>query len=148
MTWHAHVTVAAIIKHDGKFLVVEENVSGKTVINNPAGHLEDGESLVDAIKREVMEETGRKFEPEDIVGIYLWRHPEQEASILRIAFQGHAGEQDPDVELDPEIIQPLWMTADELRERSADHRSPLVMRGIDDFLSGHRYPLSLLEYLP
>ena len=148
MDWHAHVTVAAIIKQDGKFLVVEEIVDGETVINNPAGHLEDGESLVEAIKREVLEETGREFDPEDIVGVYLWRHPEVNASILRVAFQGHVGEQDPGRKLDPEIVQTLWLSADELRGREAEHRSPLIMRGVNDFLAGHRYSLALLDYLP
>ncbi|MGH8548098.1 MAG: NUDIX hydrolase [Methylococcales bacterium] len=145
MAWKPHVTVAAIVERDQRFLLVEEEISGSLLINQPAGHLEEGESLVDAVKRETNEETGWTFEPTSLVGIHLWRHPENSTTFLRVSFAGYCSNYNPAQELDLGIIRTLWLSRDELVQRRYALRSPLVLRCIDDYLSGARYPLSLLQ---
>lgn len=145
MTWKPHVTVAAVIEQSGRFLCVEETIEGASRLNQPAGHLEPGESLLDAVKREVLEETARVFEPEGLVGIYLWRRTPDAPTFLRVAFTGQAGEADPDLGLDSEIDATLWLGPDEIRARQPHWRSPLVMQCIDDYRAGRRYPLDLLQ---
>lgn len=145
MVWKPHVTVAAIVERDRRFLLVEEKISGALVINQPAGHLEQGESLVDAVKRETSEETGWIFEPTALVGIHLWQHPGNSTTFLRVSFAGHCTDFDPTRELDLGIIRTLWLSRDELLDRTHMLRSPLVLRCIDDYLSGARYPLSALK---
>jgi 8-oxo-dGTP pyrophosphatase MutT (NUDIX family) len=139
------VTVAAIVERDGRFLLVEERIDGARVWNQPAGHLDPGESLVDAVIRETREETGYRFVPEALVGIYLWRRDDGLA-FLRHAFAGHTvGE--PGGELDAEIVGVHWRTRDELAAPGAPIRSPLVLRCVDDWSAGARHPLSLLHAL-
>jgi 8-oxo-dGTP pyrophosphatase MutT (NUDIX family) len=147
MIWKPHVTVAALIEHDGRFLMVQERISGKSVYNQPAGHLEDGETLIDAVKRETREETAWHFEPESVTGIYRWRHPENHATFIRVSFAGKGLYHDPAVELDSDIERTLWLTAEEIRYQPDKLRSPLVLRSIDDYLAGSAYPLSLLTSL-
>lgn len=147
MTWKPHVTVAAIVERDHQFLMVEEKISGALVINQPAGHLEKGESLIDAVKRETNEETGWTFEPTSIVGIHLWQHPANSTTFLRVSFEGYCTDYRPDQELDLGIIRALWLSRDQLAGREHMLRSPLVLRCIDDYLKGDRYPLSILKSL-
>ncbi|GAB4357640.1 MAG: NUDIX hydrolase [Gammaproteobacteria bacterium] len=145
MRWMPHVTVAAIVEQGGRFLMVEERVEGRLVLNQPAGHLEDGEGLRDAVVRETYEETGWRFQPQAVVGLYRWRHPRNGETFLRIAFSGTCREHDPDRTLDESITRSLWLERGEILGEGNRLRSPLVMRGIDDYLAGNRYPLELLQ---
>ena len=144
MIWKPHLTVAAVIEHGGRFLLVQERISGQSVYNQPAGHLEDNESLVDAVVRETLEETAWHFRPEAIIGIYRWRHPDNQESFIRVSFRGQALYHDPDAGLDDCIERTLWLTAEEIRQQQERLRSPMVMRSIDDYLSGKSWPLTLL----
>ncbi|HUT41855.1 MAG TPA: NUDIX hydrolase [Gammaproteobacteria bacterium] len=144
MIWKPHVTVAAVLEQDGRFLLVQERVSGKSVYNQPAGHLEDNESLIDAVIRETREESGWQFEPERITGIYRWRQPEQQQTYLRVVFAGRGLAHDPACTLDDGIEGTVWLTAEEIRRQTDRLRSPLVMRSIDDYLAGADFPLTLL----
>lgn len=143
--WTPHLTVAAVIEQEGKFLLVEERSEGKIVLNQPAGHVEENETLVEAVIRETLEESGRQFQPEAISGIYRWRSPENGITYLRLAFFGTYGKRDRDLALDTDIITTHWLSLDELQQRDAQLRSPLVMRCIEDYLAGQRYPLELVE---
>jgi 8-oxo-dGTP pyrophosphatase MutT (NUDIX family) len=145
MTWKPHVTVAAIIERQGKFLMVEELCGGKTVINQPAGHLEDNENLIQAVIRETLEEAAWHFTPAMITGIYQWTAPRSGKTFLRVCFSGHCDRHEPERELDDGIIRALWLSPDELRDTPL--RSPLVLLGIKDYLAGVRYPLELLTSL-
>ncbi|MGB5540343.1 MAG: NUDIX hydrolase [Gammaproteobacteria bacterium] len=144
MIWKPHVTVAAVLEQDGRFLLVQERVSGKTVYNQPAGHLEDNESLIDAVIRETREESGWQFEPERITGIYRWRQQSQQQTYLRVAFAGRGLAHDPACTLDDGIEGTVWLTVEEIRRQADRLRSPLVMRSIDDYLAGADFPLALL----
>lgn len=147
MTLKLDLTVAAIAERDRCFLVVQERAARRIVLNQPAGHLEDGESLIEAVVRETREETGRRFEPESVTGIYLWRGP-GERTVLRVAFAGRVGERDQSQALDRAILRTDWLGRDELAARAGELRSPLVLRCIDDYLLGIRYPLALLNHVP
>ncbi|HEB58666.1 MAG TPA: NUDIX hydrolase [Gammaproteobacteria bacterium] len=141
--WTPHTTVAAIIEQDGRFLLVEERDAGKQVFNQPAGHLEAGESLIAAVHREVWEETGLKFTPQFLIGIYRWQRDTVSPCYLRFLFGGMV-ETDPDARPhDDAIIASHWLRRDDLL--SLPLRSPLVLRGIDDYLVGRRYDLALLQ---
>jgi 8-oxo-dGTP pyrophosphatase MutT (NUDIX family) len=146
MTFRLDLTVAAIAERDGRFLCVQERVARRIVLNQPAGHLEDGESLVEAVVRETREETGRGFAPESVTGVYLWRGPAGR-TILRVAFAGRIGEREDGSVLDRSIIRTLWLDRGELTSRCAEHRSPLVQLCIEDYLRGVRYPLELLNHV-
>ena len=142
--WKPAVTVAAIIERDGRFLFVEEEADGRRVLNQPAGHLDPGESIVAAAVREAFEETAHRFTPIALVGIYRWHYAPRGTTYLRFAFCGTVGEAESGRALDREILALHWLTPDELRERRAMHRSPLVERCVDDYLSGKRFPLEVL----
>ncbi|WP_118182166.1 NUDIX hydrolase [Paraburkholderia phosphatilytica] len=147
-TWAPHVTVAAIAERDGRFLVIEEHTSAGLRLNQPAGHLEAGESLHDAVIRETLEETAHPFAPQALVGIYMthFERPQREGTTyLRFTYCGAAGEQIAGRALDPDIVRVLWMTADELRACPERHRTPLVMQCIDDYLAGRRFPLDFVH---
>lgn len=144
MIWKPHVTVAAVLERDGRFLMVRERVSGRVVLNQPAGHLEDDESLIEAVIRETREESGWQFEPDRITGIYRWRMPEKRLTYLRVTFAGQGVAHDPGHPLDDGIEGTEWLTAGELRRQADRLRSPLVLRSIDDYLAGAAYPLALL----
>lgn len=147
MAWHPHVTVAALIERADRFLLVEEAVAGGIVYNQPAGHWEPGEDLLDAVRREVLEETRCRFEPQALVGIYQWTHPLRQETFLRFAFAGACGDPDERRALDAGIIACHWLTHAELTAPGIVLRSPLVLRGIDDYRAGRRYPLALLAML-
>jgi 8-oxo-dGTP pyrophosphatase MutT (NUDIX family) len=144
MIWTPHVTVAAVIEDRGKFLLVQEQVAGESVYNQPAGHLEDGESLTEAVIRETQEETAWHIQAQSIVGIYQWRHPDTLDTFLRITFACKCLYHEPEQPLDTDIERALWLSADDIRVRSDRLRSPMVMRSIDDYLAGASWPLSLL----
>ena len=146
MLWKPHVTVAAVLERDGRFLLVEEMTEDGVRYNQPAGHLECGESLIEAAIRETREETAYDFLPEALIGIYQWRKPERELSYLRFAFSGRVLAHDALQQLDEGIIAAHWLTPDEIRVRQAQLRSPLVMRCIEDYLADCRCPLGLLTY--
>lgn len=146
MIWTPHVTVAAIVEREGHYLLVEERSEGRVVLNQPAGHLDPDESLVDAVIREVREETGRIFTPESLVGVYLWTHPAGE-TFLRVAFCGAVGERLPASTLDREIIDAHWFSLAEIEAMRHRHRSPLVARCIADHRAGSRQALDLLQRL-
>lgn len=142
--WRPSVTVAAVIERDGRFLLVEERSEGRLVLNQPAGHLDPGESLAAACAREVMEETAHRFEPAALVGIYRWHYAARDVTFLRFCFCGTVlGEEKRP--LDKEIVRLHWLTAAEMRERAARHRSPLVQQCVDDYLAGRRFPLEVLS---
>jgi 8-oxo-dGTP pyrophosphatase MutT (NUDIX family) len=146
--WKPHVVVSAVVEDDSHFLLVEERIRGELHLNNPAGHLEDGESLVDAVIREVREETAHHFEPEAITGIYLWRSPDSERTFLRVNFFGHATGYDPEQALDKGILRTLWLDRDGIAAEMNRLRSPMVLRCVDDYLAGKRYPLDVLTHMP
>lgn len=140
--WKPSATVAAVIEHDGRFLLVEEPVDGRRVLNQPAGHLDPGESLVAACRREVLEETAHRFEPTALVGIYRWHYAPADVTFLRFCFRGRI-EGVEDRALDPQIAALHWLTREELLARRTEHRSPLVQRCVDDYLAGRQFALDI-----
>ena len=148
MSARPSVTVAAVIERGGQFLLVEEEDEGRTAYNQPAGHLEQHESLVEGCKREVLEESAWHFRPSELVGIYRWSKPRRaadaEVSYLRFAFCGELGEHEPERKLDAGIVRAVWLDIDEIRASRERHRSPLVLRCVEDYLAGRRYALELL----
>jgi 8-oxo-dGTP pyrophosphatase MutT (NUDIX family) len=142
-----HVTVAAIVARDGKFLFVEESVGGRTVLNQPAGHWEAGETLLEAVVRETLEETGWDVEPTALLGVYEFEPPELGYGFLRFAYLAEPKHHHAQRPLDPGIVGAVWLTPDELRREAARHRSPMVMRCVDDALAGARHPLALIGHL-
>ena len=146
MVWSPRVTVAAVVEEDGRFLIVEEIENGKTVFNQPAGHLEENETLIEAVIRETAEETCTLFEPSSLVGVYQWRNPESRLTFLRFCFSGTISGTLDDGIRDPEIVNVHWLTLAELRQQPL--RSPLVLKVVDDFLYGKRTDLSLVSTIP
>jgi 8-oxo-dGTP pyrophosphatase MutT (NUDIX family) len=146
MVWKPHVTVAAVIERDGKFLLVEEETDDGIRYNQPAGHLECNESLSEAAVREALEETAYTFEPEYLVGVYNWRSEVKDATYLRFSFAGKITGHDPLRPLDDGILSARWLTLDEIRTLAPRHRSPLILRCIEDFLAGKRYPLEMVTH--
>jgi len=146
--WKPSVTAAAVIAQDGRYLLVEEETPEGLRLNNPAGHLDPGESPLQACVREALEETARPFRPEALVGVYLSRLQRaatgEDVTYLRFAFCGAAGEPLPGRALDTGIVRTLWLTPEEVRASTARHRSPLVLRCMEDHLAGRRYPLELV----
>ena len=145
--WKPNTVVATIVERDGRFLLVEEEADGRAVFNQPAGHLDDGETLLEAAKRETLEESGWHVEPTDLVGIYRVAPPGKDITYLRFCFRARAVSHDAARKLDKEIIRAVWLTREELVAEQARHRSPLVLRCIDDAIAGHSYPLSLIHDL-
>ena len=146
MIWKPNVTVAAVVYRDGKFLLVEEETDAGLAFNQPAGHLEEDEPLVDAVVREALEETAYHFKPTHLVGIYNWKHPTKDVTYLRFAFAGELRGFDADRQLDDGIVAARWLTLDEVRATQDRHRSPLILRCCEDHLAGRRYPLDLLVH--
>lgn len=139
------VTVSAVIEHEKRFLMIEEMAAGNRVINQPAGHIEDSESFVDAVKREVKEETGLLFEPEQLVGIYRHRQEETARTWLRVAFTGSILGSTKPSPIDTVILQAKWMSEADIRAAIDRHRSPQVLLCLEDYLNGHRAPLTLIR---
>lgn len=143
--WKPSVTVAAVIEMDGRFLLIEEETKLGLKLNNPAGHLEPGETPAQGCIREVLEEAAYDFKPTALLGFYLARSRKnstgEDQTYLRLAFCGELGAHHPQRELDEGIVRTVWMTPAELRDSTARHRSPLVLRCIEDYLAGKRYPL-------
>ncbi len=147
MVWKPHVTVAAVVHRDGKFLLVEEQTDAGLAFNQPAGHLEEDEPLVDAVVRETLEETAYRFKPTHLVGIYHWKHPTKEdTTYLRFAFGGELVGFEAGRPLDDGIIGARWLTLEEVRATQERHRSPLILRCCEDLLAGKHYPLDLLVH--
>ncbi len=148
MVWKPRVTVAVVAQQQQRFLMVEEDIQGVTRFNQPAGHLEDRESLLEAVVRECLEETAWHFQPQALVGIYRWRNSRDGATYLRVTFFGHCVSADTRCSLDHGIVAAHWLTLDEIQSLSGQLRSPLVLRSIHDYLHGKRYPLDVLVDLP
>ena len=147
MNWTPHITVAAVIEKQNRFLLVEERIGGRAVFNQPAGHLEAGEDLLQAVAREVLEETAHVFEPQTLVGVYLYEIPQKQRSYLRFCFSGIVQDQPLNRPLDKEIIAVHWLSRDEMQNRQQRLRSPMVLRCVEDYLGGVSLPLSCLHYL-
>jgi 8-oxo-dGTP pyrophosphatase MutT (NUDIX family) len=154
--WKPNVTVAAVVERDGRYLLVEERAADGTLkLNNPAGHLDPGESLLDAVVREVLEETACRFTPTHLVGVYLARaigsyrsDGSEPISYLRFAFAGSVGEPEPGRGLDQGIVRAFWLAPAQIEAERARHRSPLILRCIADHRSGRRFALDLLQADP
>lgn len=147
--WKPSVTVAAIIENQGRFLLVEEETPEGLMLNQPAGHLDEGESPVEAVVRETLEETAREFSPEALVGLYMARFQRpargEAVTYLRLAFCGRAGDEIAGRALDQGIVRTLWLTLDELRATQPRHRSPLLLQCVEDYVAGRRLPLSAIH---
>ena len=142
-----NTTVAAIIEQNGKFLLVEEQTDRGNRYNQPAGHLEDGETLIQAVIRETMEESAYAFTPKYLLGVYHWKHPQNDTTYLRFAFVGKVGLHYPMQELDDGIVQAVWMDINEIRDKAGLMRSEQVLSCIEDYLAGKRYPLQVITNL-
>lgn len=144
--WKPHVVVAALVERDRRFLMVEETTDDGVRYNQPAGHLEANESLLDAVIRETLEETAHHFVPEALIGIYRWRAPQHDRVYLRFAFTGRITHFDPESSLDAGILHAMWLTPAEIDALKPQHRSPLVAQCIADYQAGKRYSLDLLTH--
>lgn len=146
MVWKPNVTVAAVVERDGKYLVVEEETDEGLMYNQPAGHLEQGESLIAAVVRETLEETAYDFLAQHLLGIYDWQHPARAITYLRFAFGGTLGLHHASRKLDEGIVRAVWLSPEEIRASRERHRSPLVLRCVEDHLRGIKAPLDLLVH--
>jgi 8-oxo-dGTP pyrophosphatase MutT (NUDIX family) len=146
MIWKPNVTTAAVLEQDGKFLLVEEHTAHGLLFNQPAGHLEPDESLLAATVRETLEESAYDFEPQSLIGIYRWHSAASDTTYLRFAFSGRILAHHPARALDEGIVRAAWMTPGEIRATQARHRSPLVLRCVEDYLLGKRYPLDIIVH--
>ena len=146
--WKPNVTVAAVIERGGRFLLVEEETAEGIRFNQPAGHLEEGESLLAACAREVLEETRFRFRPTALIGIYQWQRPQRDITYLRFCFAGEIEGEEIGRPLDAGIIAPRWLTLAETKACAEQHRSPLIVRCIEDYAAGKRFPLDLICHYP
>jgi phosphatase NudJ len=150
--WKPSVTVAAVIERDGRFLLVEEETADGLRLNNPAGHLDPGESPLQGVVRETLEETACAFTPRCLVGVYMSRFQRastgEDITYLRFAYAGTVGDPLPGRTLDTGIVRTLWLTPDEIRASAARHRSPLLLRCMEDHLAGKHLPLDLVDVDP
>lgn len=144
--WKPHVTVAALIEREGKFLLVEEQTIDGLRLNQPAGHLDEGESLIAACAREALEETAHHVSVEALVGVYQWPRPDRSITYMRFAFAATVSGFEEGRRLDEGILRALWLSPEELVAQSERHRSPLVMQCINDYLAGRRFPLELIRH--
>jgi 8-oxo-dGTP pyrophosphatase MutT (NUDIX family) len=144
--WKPNVTVAALIERAGQFLLVEEETADGLRLNQPAGHLDEGESLVAACTRETLEETAWGFTPTALVGIYQWPRPQRDITYLRFAFAGVLGDHDAHRTLDTGVVRAVWMTPEEIQATQTRHRSPLIWQCVTDYLRGQRFPLEIIRH--
>ena len=145
MVWAPRVTVAAIVERNQEYLCVRETILGKQVINQPAGHLEQHETLIQAVQRETLEETGWTVEPQSVIGIYLWSPPDQNLTFLRVTFHCTGVELNPHAPIDPDIDDAVWLTEQQIESQKSSLRSPLVLQCVYDYKQGKRYPLTILS---
>ena len=146
MIWKPNVTVAAVINNNDRYLLVEEKTTSGILFNQPAGHLEPNETIIQGVIRETLEETGYIFTPQWLLGIYKWHSPGDDTTYLRFAFSGTATRHDHNRKLDEGIVRAAWFNTNEIYKLTRHHRSPLVIKCIEDHLAGKRYPLELLTY--
>jgi len=144
--WKPNVTVAALIERDGRFLLVEEETEDGLRFNQPAGHLDEGESLVAACMREALEETAWHVRPTALVGVYQWLRPQRDITYLRFAFACEAVAEQDGLALDAGIVRAVWLAPEEIKATHSRHRSPLVWQCVQDYLSGRRFPLDLIRH--
>lgn len=147
MSWLPHVVVASIVEREGRFLLVEETVAGALRLNQPAGHWEKDETLVAGAIREALEESAWDVRPTHLLGLYHHDPVELDYGFLRVAFVADALRHHPDRALDAGIERAVWMSRNEIAACAQRHRSPMVLRCVDDYLAGQRYPLSLIAHL-
>ncbi|MBX8620696.1 NUDIX hydrolase [Pseudomonas glycinae] len=145
MQWLPHITVATIVEDNGRFLMVEEHKAGRNVLNQPAGHLDPDETLIEAAVRETLEETGWDVEPTAVIGIYLYTAPSNGVTYQRVCFSAKAVKHHPDYPLDDGIVGAKWLNRDELLAQRDNWRSELIIRCIDDYLAGNRFGLELIR---
>lgn len=146
--WRPHVTVACVVADGERYLMVEEEVNGRLVYNQPAGHLDDGESLVAAALRETLEETGWTVELQHLIGVHQWRSTEHGDGVVRFSFAARAVSHDPDRPLDTDIRRALWLARTEIAALGEHLRSPMILQSIDLWLGGQRLPLEVMSHLP
>lgn len=146
LPWLPHVVVAAIVARDGRFLLVEEQTAEGLRLNQPAGHWERGETLIDAVRRETLEETAHHVEPTALLGCYSTHYARRDITYLRFAYVCDVVGFEAGRALDEGIVRALWLTADELAAHPTPHRSPLVMRCVQDYLAGRRFPLDFVRH--
>jgi 8-oxo-dGTP pyrophosphatase MutT (NUDIX family) len=144
--WTPHVVVAAVVERDGKFLLVEEHTAEGLRLNQPAGHWERDETLLDAVRREALEETAHHVEPLALLGCYSTHYPRRDITYLRFAYICDVSGFDAGRALDTGIVRAVWLTPDELAAHPTPHRSPLVMRCVEDYLAGRRFPLDFVAH--
>jgi len=144
--WKPNVTVAAVIEREGRYLLVEEETEDGLRFNQPAGHLEQGESLLTAVGREALEETAWQFTPTALVGVYQWPRPQGDITYLRFAFSGDLGTHDPERKLDTGIVRAVWLTPAEIEASQDRHRSPLIWQCVQDHMTGRCFPLDLIRH--
>jgi len=145
MTWTPHATVAVVVEDaQGRFLMVEEHSSGRVVFNQPAGHVEEDEAILDAVRREALEETGWDIEPEHFLGLYTYKAPANGVTYYRFCFIGKARQQVTE-ELDRGIIAAHWLSLEDIRQLGDKLRSPLVIQSIEDYRNGRCYPLDVIS---
>ena len=147
MARNTHVVAAAIVEREGRFLIVEERIDGQLRLNQPAGHWEPGETLIEAVRREALEESGWEVEPVAFLGTYAFQPPELDYGFLRFAFVCEPRRHDATRALDAGIERAVWLTREELVQKRALHRSPALLACVDDYLSGRRFPLELVRHL-
>lgn len=146
--WCPHVTVASVVAEGDRFLMVEEDIHGELRINQPAGHLEPGESLPAAARREALEETGWDIELDHFIGAAQWYSPVHDHHVVRFAFAGHPLQRHPERALDTGVTRALWLSYPEIASLGQRLRSPLILATLNDWLAGQRLPLSVLRALP
>ena len=146
--WSPHITVAAVIERGGRYLLVEEETEAGQQFNQPAGHWEAGESLQQGSVREALEETAYHFQPEFLLGVYLWTHPLKGMTYLRFAFGGQVAGHEPERPLDEGIVRAVWLTPAEIEASRERHRSPLVWQCVQDHMAGRRLPLDSIHHWP
>ena len=146
--WRPHVTVATVVPRDGRFLMVEEDVRGHIVLNQPAGHLDPDESLQSAAVRETLEETGWEIALDSLLCVQQWRNADSGRQFVRFTFGALPIRHHAARALDAGILRTLWLSRDEILAESARLRSPMVLASVDDWLAGHRLPLDAIRWLP